>query len=153
MKPLTAGSEIDAYCTKCRMDLGHRIVAMVQTTPKRVICQTCFSEHNYHQPRAAPKQTAARRIVDGATKPKSTAAQRVTQKAQAEADRVRTWEARIAGKAVDAFRRYALDVTLSSGELVRHSKFGEGYVVDVVGSDKVNIMFRDGPRLLARGKG
>ena len=29
MKALTAGSEIDSYCTRCRMDLGHRIVALV----------------------------------------------------------------------------------------------------------------------------
>ena len=51
MKSLTAGAEIDAWCTKCRMDLMHRIVAMVQSAPKRVICLTCNSEHNYRAPR------------------------------------------------------------------------------------------------------
>ena len=49
VKPLTAGSEIDAWCTKCRMDLLHRIVAMVRGRPKRVICMTCNSEHNYRE--------------------------------------------------------------------------------------------------------
>ena len=51
MKKLTAGSEIDAWCTKCRMDLGHRIVAMVKDQPKRVVCQTCGSQHNYRAPK------------------------------------------------------------------------------------------------------
>ena len=53
MKPLTAASEIDSWCTKCRMDLGHRIVAMVGGAPKRDVCLTCGSEHNYRAPRSA----------------------------------------------------------------------------------------------------
>ena len=57
MKSLTAGSEIDAWCTKCRMDLMHRIVAMVQSAPKRVICLTCNSEHNYRAPRTETTAT------------------------------------------------------------------------------------------------
>ena len=52
LKPLTAGSEIDAWCTSCRMDLGHRIVAMVEGRPKRVECLTCGGQHNYRAPKA-----------------------------------------------------------------------------------------------------
>ncbi|MEZ4224045.1 MAG: hypothetical protein R3B13_24060 [Polyangiaceae bacterium] len=146
MKPLTAGSEIDAYCTKCRMDLGHRIVAMVTSKPKRVICLTCGSQHNYRAP--ASEKAAGRRRVPGA--PRS-AAERVTQKARAEADRVNEWESRIAGQAHDAFERYAMDKRFAAGQLIQHKKFGEGYVVDVVDGGKVNIMFRDGMKTLAHG--
>jgi hypothetical protein len=52
MKPLGAGSEIDAWCTWCRMDLGHRVVAMVGGAPKRVVCLTCDREHDYRAPRS-----------------------------------------------------------------------------------------------------
>lgn len=149
MKPLSAGSEIDAWCTKCRMDLGHRIVAMVGGQPKRVVCQTCGSQHNYRAPRSGARSTVRSR--GAASAGKSGAAPRVTQKAKAEAERLGEWEARIAGQAVTAFTRYAMDKQLSEGELVLHKKFGEGYVVDVLEDGKVNIMFRDGARTLAHG--
>lgn len=149
MKPLSAGSEIDAWCTKCRMDLGHRIIAMVQDRPKRVICQTCGSQHNYRAPASEAKVV---RRASG-PKPAGTAAQRVTQKAQAEANRVNEWESRIAGQAMDAFTRYTIDKSYAQDELVIHKKFGEGYVVDVLEDGKVSVMFRDGPRTLAQGQG
>jgi hypothetical protein len=156
VKPLTAGSEIDAWCTKCKMDLGHRIVAMVQGAPKRVVCQTCGSEHNYRAPRSAPA-AALRRVngagAAGAKKPPATAAQRVTEKARVESERVRSWESRIAGQALDAFTRYSIDRRYGVDELVKHGKFGEGYVLEVLDGEKVAIMFRDGPRTLAHGKG
>ena len=150
VKSLSAGSEIDSWCTKCRMDLGHRIIAMVHGRPKRVICQTCGSQHNYRAPASETKAVVRR---NAAPKPAGSAAQRVTQKAQAEAQRVHDWESRIAGQAMDAFTRYTIDKSYARGELVIHKKFGEGYVVDVLEAGKVSVMFRDGPRTLAQGQG
>ncbi len=147
MKPLTAGSEIDAWCTKCRMDLGHRIIAMVGGRPKRVICQTCGSQHNYRAP-----QVESRGVVKRSAAPRAPAAQRVTEKARVEAQRVNEWESRIAGQAVDAFTRYSIDKTFTRDELIVHKKFGEGYVVEVLDGGKVSIMFRDGARTLAHGQ-
>ena len=46
-KPLRAGGEVDSYCTKCRMVLNHRIIAMVGTIPRKVECSTCNSHHLY----------------------------------------------------------------------------------------------------------
>ena len=151
MKSLTAGSEIDAWCTKCRMDLMHRIVAMVQGAPKRVICLTCNSEHNYRGPKtettASGLQVRARSSGQG---PKPTAAaQRVTLKAKAEKERADSWASKTLGQAVDAFTRYAMDKQFTEGELVLHSKFGEGYVDKVLDGAKISIMFRDGAKTLA----
>ncbi len=148
MKALTAGSEIDSYCTRCRMDLGHRIVAMVGGAPKRVICLTCNSEHNYREPKTL--KSAASVLVRGkkaAAKP--SAGQRVTQKAKAEADRQGTWATRALGKPVDAFTKYGMDRHFREGELIIHTKFGEGYVDAVLDGGKVSVMFRDGARTLA----
>ncbi|MCK6534439.1 MAG: hypothetical protein L6Q84_15810 [Polyangiaceae bacterium] len=149
MKPLAAGSEIDSWCTKCRMDLGHRIIAMHEGRPKRVICQTCSSQHNYRAP-ASEKGSAVKR-TPGSPRP-APAAQRVTEKARVEAARVNDWEKRIAGQSMDAFTRYAIDKTYAVGELVTHKKFGEGFVAEVLDGGKVSIMFRDGPRMLAHGQ-
>ena len=147
MKALTAGSEIDSYCTRCRMDLGHRIVAMVGGAPKRVICQTCNSEHNYRAPRTMAGPSVV--IRNKKTEAKPSAAQRVTQKVKAEQERHSTWATRTLGKAVDAFTKYGMDRNFREGELILHSKFGEGYVEAVLDGSKVSVMFRDGARTLA----
>src|SRR5262245_28513441 len=48
---ISAGSEIDAWCTSCRMTLNHRVVAMVEGVAKRVLCLTCNKQHNYRAPK------------------------------------------------------------------------------------------------------
>jgi len=83
------------------------------------------------------------------TEAKPTAAQRVTQKARAEQERHDTWATRALGKPVDAFTKYGMDQHFRQGELVMHSKFGEGYVDAVLDGGKVSVMFRDGARTLA----
>jgi hypothetical protein len=147
VKPLSAGSEIDAWCTKCRLDLGHRIVAMVGGGPKRVICLTCGSQHNFRAAQNAKISVTRGRATTSAAKTSS--APRVTQKAKAEAERINEWQARIAGQRLDAFTRYSMDRQFARDQLITHTKFGEGYVVEVLEDGKVNIMFRDGPRTLA----
>jgi hypothetical protein len=129
------------------MDLGHRIVAMVGGAPKRVICQTCNSEHNYRAPRIASGPGVF--IRNKKPEPKATAAQRVTQKVRAEKERQDTWANRTLGKAVDAFTKYGMDRHFREGELIMHSKFGEGYVDAVLDGGKVSVMFRDGAKTLA----
>jgi hypothetical protein len=153
VKSLSAGSEIDAWCTRCRMDLGHRIVAMVAGAPKRVVCQTCGSEHNYRAPRTDQRPAVFVRNRNREEPPPRSAAQRVTQKAKAEKERYDGWATRTLGKAVDAFTRYSMDRTYREGELVLHSKFGEGYVERVLDGAKVSVMFRDGARTLAHRGG
>jgi hypothetical protein len=154
VKPLAAASEIDAFCTRCRMDLNHRIVAMVGGVPGRVVCLTCGSEHRYRAPKndARPGVFVRSRGEPAAPKAK-TAAQRVTSKARAEHERYEAWAARTLGQAVGAFTRYTMDQSFQQDQLVLHAKFGEGYVEQVLEDGKVSIMFRDGRRILAHRLG
>lgn len=153
MKSLSAGSEIDAWCTKCRMDLGHRIVALVAGVPKRVICQTCGGEHAYHAPRTLPAKAGVFIRRNGAAPAAEKRAQpagvRAAQRARVEQERYDAWAERTLGRTVDAFKRYSMELTLAQGELVLHPKFGEGYVDSVREDGKVSVMFRDGARTLA----
>jgi len=136
------------------MDLGHRIVAMVGTAPKRVECQTCGSQHNYRAPRTNHPSVEKRGQASApkAAKAPKTAGHRVAEKVRIEAERVNDWESRIAGQALDAFTRYGIDKKYKLDELIAHKKFGEGYVLEVLDEGKVVIMFRDGPRTLAHGQ-
>jgi len=144
-KKLTAGSEIDAWCTRCRMDLGHRIVAMVGAAPKRVICLTCGSEHNFRaaaaaagrSASAATKRTPAAQRADDRAKPRS-----ASKLEQARAE----WEARVQSGA--PLQSYAPTQRFAVGDVLRHPKFGEGYVRSLISPNKLTIAFSNGERTL-----
>jgi len=118
------------------MDLGHRIVAMVGRLPKRVVCMTCHSEHNYRAPKSEATVVGATRKVAGTKGPKKTA------KKSARAE----WETRVRSGA--PLRRYDINLSYSVGDLVSHKKFGDGYVSAVVGTTKITVVFSDGERTL-----
>lgn len=154
-KPLRAGGEVDSWCTKCRMWLGHRIVAMVGPVPRKVECQTCGSHHLYraHPPGEAPVAKAGggeRRIVGGSA-PRAARVSHVTRAEAARVEREKTWERATVGKALAEFKRYDVGATFREGDLVRHTKFGDGVVTRVLDARKVEVMFRDETRTLAQG--
>lgn len=153
-KPLRAGGEVDSWCTKCRLILNHRIIAMVGSVPARVECSTCGSHHNYRARAPGEKAPSAGTRSTGSSSssgPRSTRVSSVTKAQQAALDRERSWEKAIAGKAVSEFKNYRVDQTFSEGDLIRHKKFGDGVVTRVLDPKKVEILFKDEPRTLAQG--
>jgi hypothetical protein len=153
-KPLRAGGEVDSWCTKCKLVLNHRIIAMVGGVPARVECSTCGSHHNYRARAPGEKAPSAgissRASASGSSSPRAARAS-VTKAQQAALDRERSWEKAIAGKAVSEFKNYRVDQTFSEGDLIRHKKFGDGVVTRVLDPKKIEILFKDEPRTLAQG--
>jgi hypothetical protein len=48
------GDDVDAYCTRCKRDLTHTVLAMAtDDLPERVRCNTCGSEHRFIRERSA----------------------------------------------------------------------------------------------------
>lgn len=134
-KGLSAGKEVDAWCTRCRMDLGHRVVAMVGSVPKRVVCMTCGSEHNYRAPKGEAVAAKPVRQKVGA-KPRASA------KTNARA----TWENQVrSGKPI---RAYSIGTVFAEGQLIDHKKFGLGHVVQLVSPNKIIVAFESGERTL-----
>jgi hypothetical protein len=159
-KPKTGG-EIDAYCTKCKLDLTHRIIAMVGDAVKKVECKTCGSHHLYRRPkteRDAAHARMAKRAEDRKTTTSAgpvagggTKAERAARAERAERDQVSAWEHAIAGKPSSAFTAYRISLSFGQGDLVKHPKFGDGVVAKVIDQSKVEILFKDGPRTMAQG--
>ena len=151
-KKLSAGSEIDAWCTRCRMDLGHRIVAMVGTAPKRVICQTCGSEHNFRPAAGSPQAKASgQRGAAGREGARGESSARAAGKAKPQGSRRQEqaraeWEARLASGAPK--RSYLPTERFAVGDLLSHPKFGEGYVRSLISPNKLTIAFSTGERTL-----
>lgn len=144
-KTLLAGQEIDAWCTRCRLDLGHRIVALVTGVPKRVVCMTCGSEHNYRAPKSEEAQAKTKPARALAAKATGGAPKKPTSKVAAREE----WEAAV--RSGRPFRVYAASNRFSPGELVQHTKFGDGFVRDLAGADKIIVAFSDGDRTLIHG--
>lgn len=142
------GTEIDSWCTSCRLDLGHRIVAMVGSAPKRVVCLTCGKTHNYRRPQSAEPEKAKEK------KPRATSARTRAPARGAEARRLETenrWQEQMdatAGALVD----YGIDKSFSEGDRLAHSKFGPGVVQSIMGPQKMSVLFRDGEKTLAHSR-
>lgn len=155
-KPLRAGGEVDSWCTKCKLVLNHRIIALVGTTPARVECSTCSSHHNFRARAPGDKApvggragTTTRAASGASSGPRSTRGP--TKAQQIVLDRERSWEKAVNGKAVSEFRPYRVSEIFAEGDLVRHSKFGDGVVTRLLEGKKVEILFRDDARTLAHG--
>jgi len=61
-----------------------------------------------------------------------------------------SWERAVTGKLVTDFIKYNAKASFKVGDLIKHTKFGDGVVVRVIDPHKVEILFRDEPRKLAQ---
>jgi hypothetical protein len=123
----------------------------------RVECRTCGGHHNYRRPKAAasqPRIPAARVATSTSTersRPASSAASpRRSAAAEAERQREASWQKAVLGQPISSFKAYRASQTFGLGDLIRHGKFGDGYIVRVIDRQKVEVMFKDGPRMLAQ---
>lgn len=127
-----AGDTIVSYCTKCRLNLDHTIIAMTGDAIVKVKCRTCGSSHKFRNPADAPK----------ARTPK--AAGRAT-KSLAE-DR---WEAALA-ESKGPTHPYSREAKYRIGDVFDHDRFGKGVVLKLY-VNKCDVLFQDQERLMASG--
>lgn len=149
-KSLKAGGEVDSWCTKCKLLLTHRIVAMIGPKPARVECETCRSQHVFRERAPGEKATTAGGAVRK-TAAAGTTRSTVTRLEQERRDREKSWEKSVNGRAPTDFIKYDPKRTFGVGDLLRHTKFGDGVVTQVLDARKVEVLFRDEPRKLAQG--
>lgn len=131
------GGDIDAFCTRCKLILGHTTLAMVGTRPARVRCNTCQGEHNYRPAAAEPRK--------GAWEPKVDRDRREARAA------VTSWDALVAKKDLSRARRYSARERFETDEVLDHPVFGIGLVQEVRG-DKMTVAFKADTKTLVHGK-
>lgn len=61
--PHQVGKDLDAWCTRCKLDTTHVIVSLKADglSPKRVECTSCRGQHNYRPPKTATETAKASR--------------------------------------------------------------------------------------------
>lgn len=152
---LSVGGNCDSYCTRCKMDLAHTIVAMVEDTPVQVICNTCNGAHKYRAPKSAAK--APRSAKATTAKTSSTRAPRATgtKKAQSEAAEAkelkelrRRWDEEIGKHADTPSRAYNVRESFGKDEVIEHKTFGLGFVVEELHDKRIKVLFKDAERTL-----
>lgn len=142
---LSAGDIIEARCTKCREVLNHRIVAMVEGKVVRVECNTCNGVHNYHAPPTAKVAKAPRTT---ASKPRSTTAvPRASKRDPAEVER-EEWASLHPTFDVEKALSYDMNARFNVKRLILHPSFGLGVVKAVIVPNKMQVLFKDGIKLL-----
>lgn len=129
------GEYINAWCTKCKLELGHTIVAMVENVPKRVKCNTCIGEHNY---RTGPADSSRIKAIHA------------KRKTRARDTKYHEYMVRLSEAGLSSAKKYTTKGTFEKDDVVEHKKFGTGIVVSVIHLNKIEIFFKDGPRLLAQ---
>lgn len=139
LRPLSAGSIVESRCTRCREVLNHTIVAMVGDQIVRVECNTCHSVHNHHPVKQA-KEPAAKAPQRKAATPRPA---KVDPVAAAAAE----WESLRSGMDPAQAIPYAMNGSFRANSLISHPQFGLG-IVQQVQPGKIDVLFRDGKRLL-----
>lgn len=131
----SAGGNVDAWCSKCKMELAHTIVAIVDELPKKVKCNTCGGQHNYR------------------LKPGSKSNGKVREKNKKIKDRIaylENYESHLAGFDLSQATKYEMESSFTQDEVIDHPFWGAGIVVSVVNSKKIEILFKEGPKMLVQ---
>lgn len=144
MTSIRVGGEIDAFCSKCDLNLAHTIIAMVGPKVVKVKCNTCGNDHQYRgeqplvkaQSFANPKKRAS---------PSTAAAPKASRAAV-------SWEDKFQGKDLSRARKYSIRDTYAVDDVIDHPTFGLGLVV-AVRQDKVDVSFKQEEKVLVHGKG
>jgi hypothetical protein len=140
------------------MELAHTIVAMVDTLPVKVICNTCGSEHKYRAPKAAAgTRSRSTGTSTSTSRSSSTRAPKVTKADRDAAETAREvrrrWDGQLAASAGADQVPYDVKADYTLGEVVEHPKFGLGFVVEETSFNRIKVLFQDAERVLVARHG
>jgi hypothetical protein len=136
MSKIAVGSDVEAYCTKCKLVLEHSVVAMTGAKPRRVRCNTCNGEHNYRAEKPVAK--TAKTAKKTAKTAKKTTTKRTRQ----------TWEEVMQEASAKPHKKYSMSGSFAEGDWIEHATFGLGCVQTFIAPNKITVRFADSTRML-----
>lgn len=137
-----AAQEVLAYCTSCKMDLNHRVVAMKGDKIVKVECLTCKKEHAFKAPKGITDPSQAPK---GRSKKSSDTASNAAHSIEAE------WEKLMASHKDAPGKKYSPKSQFVLGDKIKHDAFGEGIVGRIIYPNKVEVIFRTDLKILIHG--
>jgi hypothetical protein len=138
MSQLTVGKDVLSYCTKCKLNLGHTIVAMKDSKHiAKVKCNTCNTIQAFKDPSTSSKQNKTRTKKTGMTPSKVISVSDLWMEKMSNTKKKST--------------PYSMDGKFHEGDIIDHVKFGPGIVEKVV-DDKIEVIFRHEIKTLVHNK-
>lgn len=133
--------EVLAYCTSCKMDLGHIVVAMQGDRIAKVQCKTCKKEHVYKAPKGVTEPTAA--------PAKKSRAKKASGDSAPESNPIELeWEKLMATHKNAPLKQYTTKGVFLLGDKINHPNFGEGIVGKLIYPNKIEVIFRTDLKIL-----
>lgn len=141
----TVAQEAMAYCTSCKMDLSHIVVAMKGDRIAKVQCKTCNKEHTYKAPK-------------GVTEPKTKKAGKKSKKSEVASGTTTEgnpiaveWEKLMVTHKNNPFKPYNIKGRFILGDKLNHPTFGEGIVGKLIYPNKIEVIFKNDVKILIHG--
>jgi hypothetical protein len=130
------GSDVEAYCPKCKGDTTHVVISKYEDEIRRVQCNPCGDVHSYRKPRGDAEDDVPEPIA---------ARKRALLKKL-------TWQEFFDKHKDKDGKPYEFREHYKDNQIVSHPKFGKGFVSEVVSDSKVEITFNDGRRILVHNR-
>jgi hypothetical protein len=130
------GSDVEAYCPKCKGDTTHVVISKYEDEIRRVQCNPCGDVHSYRKPRGD--------VEDDVPEP-------IAAKKRAMMKKV-TWDEFFHKHGEKGGKPYEFREHYHDNVIVTHPKFGRGFVSEVLSDSKVEITFKDARRVLVHNR-
>src|SRR5436190_17329387 len=130
------GSDVEAYCPKCKGDTTHVVISKYEDEIRRVQCNPCGDVHSYRKPRGD--------VEDDVPEPIAAKKRAMMKK--------HSWEEFFAKHSEKNAKPYEFRERYSENAIVTHHKFGKGFVTEVMSDSKVEVTFKDSRRVLVHNR-
>ena len=130
------GSDVEAYCPKCKGDTTHVVISKYEDEIRRVQCNPCGDVHSFRKPRGDVEEDVPEPIA---------AKKRAMMKKP-------TWEEFFAKHSDKNAKPYEFREHYHENAIVTHPKFGKGFVSEIVSDSKVEVTFKDAKRVLVHNR-
>lgn len=130
------GSDVEAYCPKCKGDTTHVVISKYEDEIRRVQCNPCGDVHSYRKPRGE--------VEDDVPEPIAAKKRAMIKK--------HSWDEFFAKHSDKNAKPYEFRERYNENMIVTHPKFGKGFVSEVVSDSKVEITFKDSRRVLVHNR-
>ncbi len=130
------GSDVEAYCPKCKADTTHVVISKYEDEIRRVQCNPCGDVHSFRKPRGE--------VEDDVPEPIAAKKRAMLKKLN--------WEEFFAKHGEKQGKPYEFREHYAENAIVTHPKFGRGFVSEVMSDSKVEITFKDARRVLVHNR-
>jgi hypothetical protein len=130
------GSDVEAYCPKCKGDTTHVVISKYEDEIRRVQCNPCGDVHSFRKPRGDVEEDVPEPIA---------AKKRAMMKKP-------TFDEFFAKHSDKNAKPYEFREHYHENAIVTHPKFGRGFISEIVSDSKVEVTFKDAKRVLVHNR-